>query len=134
MVSCAVTDDDELALCRIDGLTEDQLAGIDTLGAMTDDEVAAFVGVFEAQWEANREAVGESIDAIGAAIAHCRDIEERTAAAARARDPLRPVRNQEEQDACDVALAGYQVALEAHEAAKQAFKAGVTREQLEVRL
>ncbi len=129
-----MSNDDELALCRIDGLTEDQLAGIDTLGAMTDDEVAAFVAAFEAQWEANREAVGDSIDAISAAIAHCRDIEERTAAAARERDPLRPVRNQEEQDACDVALAGYQAALEAHEAAKQTFKAGVTREQMEARL
>jgi hypothetical protein len=129
-----MTDDDVLALCRIDGLTEDQLAGIDTLGAMTGDEVAAFVAKFDAAWEANRQAVGASIDAISAAIAHYRDIEERTAVAARGRDPVRTVRNQEEQDACDVALAGYGAALEAHEAAKQTFKAGVTREQLEARL
>jgi hypothetical protein len=126
-----MTDDDVLALCRIDGLTEDQLAGIDTLGAMTGDEVAAFVVKFEAAWETNRLAVGDSVEAIGNAIAHCRDVEVETAVAARARDPQRPVRDQDEQDACDGALGAYEAALEAHEVAKVRFKAGVTREQME---
>jgi uncharacterized membrane protein len=130
-----VTDDEYLlALCRIDALTDEQLAGIDALGAMSDEELAAFVAACEDAWDSNRQAVTDAKAAIREAIANVRAVEFRTAQAARERDPFRPVRNQEEQDACDIALAGYQAALEAHEAAKKTFKAGVTRGQLEARL
>lgn len=126
-----MTDDDVLALCRIDGLTEDQLAGIDTLGAMTDDEVAAFVERFNEAWEANRRAVSETDEAITTAIADLADVEIRSGAAARARDPLRPMFNDDELAACRQATAACEAAVEAHQAAKTRFKAGVTREQLE---
>lgn len=126
-----MTDDEELALYRIDGLTEDQLAGIDTLGAMTDDEQAAFVAAFNAAWEANRRAVAETDEAITSAIAELADAEIRSGAAARDRDPLRPMFNDDELAACREAMAAYEAAVEAHQAAKTRFKAGVTREQLE---
>lgn len=126
-----MADDYALALCRIDGLTEDQLAGIDTLGAMTDDEVAAFVAAFDAAWEANRKAVGDTDEAITAVIAALARVETATGAAARERDPLRPMFTEDELAACRQAMAAYESALEAHEAAKATFKAGVTSEQLE---
>jgi hypothetical protein len=129
-----MTDDELLALCRIDGLTEDQLAGIDTLGAMADDEVAAFVAAFDAAWEANRQAVADAKAAVPAAIDRLREVEQRVAAEARERDPLRPSFTQEELDAVNEAVARYQAACDDREAAKVRFKAGVTREQLEARL
>jgi hypothetical protein len=89
--------------------------------------------VVDAVWEENRQAVTDAKRGVREAIEHALEVELATAVAARRRNPLDPVRSEDELAACRAAFEAYVAAGAAHDQALAAFKAGVTPEQVEAR-
>ena len=123
------------ALCALTQLNDDQVAGLDTLAGMDDDEADAFGQQVEAAWEANRQALLAAREAIDVAMQRRLEVETECGLAARARyfeggAQGQPELTDEEKARCWAAREVWHAAKEAAAAAEQRFKEGVTAEQL----
>lgn len=123
-------DQETKALCALTQLSQEQLAGLERLAEMSDDEVESFGVRVEAAWEANSRAVRDAKEAVSAAIAEVARVELACYDAARHRNPQRPKLTDAEADSIRAAVAVVEDARQAREEAMSRFKAGVTAEQL----
>lgn len=124
--------DDELnqTLCRLTGLTDDQLAGVDRLTGLTGEQAGEFTEVFEEAWQENGRVVRAAKAAFGDAARAVARIETEIGALCQ-RERRWPTDH--EQARIDAARDQRETARAAVQAAQERFKAGVTDEQFEAR-
>ncbi len=127
-------------LCALTGMTDEQIAGLRALEAMSSKEQRAFAQRVAEAWDSNVADVQAARDVLRAAVAECKAAATRYAEVTAPFRPriasrmLSPTEAELEHEAAMACVATYQAKVTAEEdvlAANARFKQGVTAEQLE---
>jgi hypothetical protein len=119
-----------VALCRIDALTDIERAGLDALASMTATELDEFAAKVDEAWQSNIDAMQTAQAAVREAVLDQARVEVECGNAAHERNPVYPVLNADEiAQVYEMTMKVAAARTELTEA-RQRFKAGVTEEQL----